>query len=196
MKVIGIKRLWYGAALTAVPTKATLRNLLADAKELKNTHGDTWNYEQSDPEVETAVNGLTGKTYVRVKNSEGEKKMSWTSGEYELADKIALQGGKELETANSGTGGVWEAPMTLDIIEKALYAYTQSGDIVVFTQASVTAKADKQGKVLGLGVVGTALDNAASTAAKPIADEYWFEGAKLDAALQTLLKQNTAITKS
>lgn len=189
MKVIGIKRLFYGPVLTAVPTKTTLRTLLAAAKEIKNTHGDTFNYEQGDPDIEQEKNGLTGKPYYRVKNSDGEKKLSWTSGEYDFEDKVALQGGKTLET-----GAVWEAPMSMDIIEKALYAYTQSGDIVVFTQASITAKTDKQGKVLGLGVVGTALDCAASTAAKPISDEYWFDGSKLDSTLVTQLASGVAIT--
>lgn len=189
MKVIGIKRLFYGEPLTVLPTKATLRSLLAAAKEIKNTHGDTFNYEQADAEVESEVNGLTGKPYFRVKTGEGEKKMSWTSGEYDFDDKVALQGGKTLEN-----GAVWEAPTQLDIIEKSLYGYTQSGDIVVFTQASIGAKTDKQGRVLGLGVVGTALDNSSSTPAKPIADEYWFDGSKIDNTLQSLLAAGTAIT--
>ena len=177
MKVIGIKRLFYFDPLTAKVEKAEMLAKLKAAKEIKNTHGDTFTYEQGDPDVEEGKNGLTGKTYYRIKKNEGAKTISFTSGEFDLEDKVALQGGK----ANDG---IWEAPTTLDFINKGIAAYTQTNDLVVFTNASIIGKTSKQDSVLGLGVQATAMDSGV----KDVSDEYWYEGAKLPENLTKWLK--------
>ena len=39
---IGIKKIWYGAVITAAVTPASLKTWLGTATEVKNSHQDTW----------------------------------------------------------------------------------------------------------------------------------------------------------
>ena len=41
---IGIKKIWYGAVITAAVTPTSLKTWLASATEVKNSHQDTWGY--------------------------------------------------------------------------------------------------------------------------------------------------------
>ena len=46
---IGIKKIWYGAVITAAVTPASLKTWLGTATEVKNSHQDTWGYTEDDP---------------------------------------------------------------------------------------------------------------------------------------------------
>ena len=163
-KFIGIKKLWYCAPLTTEPTQATMSTLVASATEIKNIHQDTWGYQQGDPNVTDYKNELTGKSYYRDKQDEGDKTINFTMGEYDYATKAALQGGETV------TGG-WKAPTELKFVNKCIIALTKTNTYIVFTNASLVGKGDQQQKAVGLGVTATAMENETTG----ISDEYWFD---------------------
>ncbi len=170
-KFIGIKKLWYADPIESAITAASLRTLLDTATEITNSHQDTFEYAQEDPEVTDYVNELSGKPYYRDATSEGAKTISFTIGEYDFDTKVALQGGKK-----SADGNVWESPENPEIRYKAIIAKTKTGNYVVFTNASIVGKTNMAEKNMGLGVVATAMDNPNDG----VADEYWVHGEAVD----------------
>ena len=164
---IGLKRVAYGAPLTAKPTKDTFDNLIKTGfTEIKNVHQGTWGYSQDDPSVTEYINELTGQPYHRDAEDSGRKTINFTIGAYELADKAALQGG-------TVTNGVWEAPTTPTLINKAIIAETKTGGIVIFPNAGIVAKTDTQDKNLGLGLSAVAMESEVGEV--KIAEEYWID---------------------
>lgn len=176
MKFIGIKKLWYAEVIASVVTAASLKTLLQTAKEVKNSHDGTFQYTQDDPSVTDYVNELTGKPYHRDITSGGNKTISFTIGEYEFEDKVALQGGKLVKDSETTVG--WESPSSPELIYKAIIGKTKTGNYVVFTNASVIGKTSMSEKNLGLGVSAVAMENPN----EGVADEYWFDGSKVDSA--------------
>lgn len=170
---IGIQKLWYLNALTEAPTQATVSTLIEGASEVKNVHQGTWKYTQDDPSVTEYVNELTGKTYYRDKETDGNKTIAFTIGEYEYEDKAALQGGEVIKVSETAIG--WKSSGSLTNIEKAIIAQTKTGRFVIFTNALIVAKVDTQEKNLGLGISAVAIENPNSTKEKPIEAEYWFD---------------------
>lgn len=169
-KFIGIKKLWYTDSLTAAPTKAGMATLVAAATEVKNVHQDTWGYSQDDPSVEDYINELTGKPYYRDAQDQGNKTITFTMGEYDYANKAALQGGTVIEESGAAVG--WKAPDSPGIIYKAIIALTKTDSYIVFTNAGIIGKGDQQQKAIGLGVTAVAMENTLATG---ISDEYWFD---------------------
>ena len=174
MKYIGISKIWYGTVFSAAPTTASLKTWINGATEVKNSHDGTWSYTQDDPTTEDYINELTGKLYHRDLTASGNKTITWTMGEYDYTDKVALQGGTVVEESSSTVG--WKSG-DATLINKAVVAKTKTGNYVVFTNASITAKVDQQQKALGLGVTAVAQENETSG----VADEYWFTGTAVDA---------------
>lgn len=172
---IGIKQIWYGDVFSAAVTTATLKTWLKKATEVKNSHQDTFQYTQDDPSVTDYINELTGKPYYRDITSEGNKTIAFTIGEYAFKDKVALQGGK---LVGAGEGDGWEAPDNPELIYKGIVAKTKTGHYVVFTYAGIVGKTTMAEKNMGLGVSAVAMDNPTDA----VKDEYWFDGAKVDAA--------------
>lgn len=163
-KFIGIKRLWYGSVLTAIPTQSGISSLISASTEITNIHQDTWGYQQGDPEVTDYINELTGKTYYRDKVDEGEKTINFTMGEYDYLTKAALQGGNAVKadgtvTTSSSNAKGWKAPTTPAFVNKSFIALTKTGTYIIFTNASVVAKGDQQQKAVGLGVTAVAMEN-------------------------------------
>lgn len=188
-KFIGIKRLWYADPMAVVPTQAIVNSVLAaqpdaslvNLKEVKNVHQDTWGYQQGDPEVTDYINELTGKSYYRDKQDEGEKTINFTMGEYAYEDKAALQGGKVVnavghDVANLPDGDTdttpagWAAPTTPAFVNKTIIALTKTDTFVCFTNASIVGKGDQQQKAIGLGVVAVAMESETDG----LSDEYWW----------------------
>lgn len=172
MKFIGIKQIWYGDPIKAEVTKENFKQWLVSATEVKNSHQDTWGYSHDDPEVVEYKNELTGKTYYREVKSSGAKTINFTLGEYEVADKVALQGGEAL---SSSLG--WKAPTEPVEIHKAVVAKTKTGNYIVFTNASIVAKGNFVEKNIGLGVSAVAMENPTSG----VSDEYQLDGSVVDA---------------
>lgn len=164
---IGIKRIWYGAPLTAAPTAAGIADIVDDMTEVKNSHEGTWSYTQDDPSVTDYINELTGKPYYRDITNAGNKTIAFTMGVYEFADRVALQGGTET-TDSKG----WSSPDTPELVYKAVVAQTKTGNFIVFTNAGIVAKINAAEKNLGLGVTAVAMDNETDG----VADEYLFNG--------------------
>ena len=175
-KFIGIKQLWYTNPLAAVPTQATLSSIISGATEIKNVHQDTWGYSQDDPTITDYINELTGKPYYRDAETQGNKTITFTMGEYDYATKAALQGGTTITESSKVVG--WQAPSTPTIVQKAVIALTKTGTYIIFTQAGIIAKGDQQQKAVGLGVTAVAMENTTGPAQQTpvtIADEYWFD---------------------
>lgn len=170
---IGVRQIWYTNPLTAEPTQATLATLIKDATEVKNVHQGTWGYSQDDPTVTEYINALTGRPYYRDKESDGNKTINFTLGEYEYEDKAALQGGEVIKSGETAVG--WKSSGSLENIEKAIIAKTKSGRYIIFTNALIVGKVDSQEKNLGLGVSAVAIENPNSTKEAPIEAEYWFD---------------------
>ena len=173
MKYIGISKIWYGDVFNAAVTAASLKTWLSSATEVKNSHDGTWGYTQDDPTTEDYTNELTGKLYHRDITAAGNKTITWTMGEYDYADKVALQGGTAIEESSTAIG--WKSG-DVAFVSKGVVAKTKTGNYVVFTNANITAKVDQQQKALGLGVTAVAQENETTG----VADEYWFTGTAVD----------------
>lgn len=170
-KFIGIKQIFYGPVMTTAPASyAAVQALLTPQsgtstfKEVKNVHQDTWGYEQAEPGFDDYINELTGNAYYREMTDRGAKTINFTMGEYDFQAKADLQGGTATETS-------WIAPSTLTEINKCIVAITKTGNMVVFTNASIGGRVDQQQKALGLGVSASAQENPTDG----VADEYWFK---------------------
>lgn len=173
---IGIKKIWYGPVMTAAVTIATLKAWLATAKEVKNSHQDTWGYTEDDPTVTDYINELTGKPYYRDVTAKGAKTIAFTMGEYAFEDKKELQGGELVKETDVVVG--WSEPEVAELINKGVVAQTKTGNYVVFTNASIVGKGNFVEKNIGLGVTAVAMENGNDG----VSGEYWFDGEKVDAA--------------
>lgn len=170
---IGIKKIWYGDPLTAAPTAAGLKTILAGMTEVNNSHEGTWSYTQDDPSVTDYINELTGKPYYRDATNSGNKTIAFTMGVYSFEDRVALQGG-EVITEGDGTVG-WKSSSAPQLVYKCIVAQTKTDNFIVFTNAGVIAKTNAAEKNLGLGVTAVAMDNTNSS----VSDEYLFDGEKV-----------------
>lgn len=172
---IGIKKIWYGAVISAAVTPTTLKAWLATATEVKNSHQDTWGYTEDDPSVTDYINELTGETYFRDLTTKGVKTIAFTMGEYSFEDKKELQGGNLVKDGESIVG--WESPDVAEIINKAVVGQTKTGNYIVFTNAGVIGKGNFVEKNVGLGVSAVAMGNPI----KGVSADYMFDGEKVDA---------------
>lgn len=180
---IGIKRIWYADVIAEEVTAAKVKTLIGTAKEVLNSHQDTWGYEESDPESTEYVNELTGQTYYIDMTKGGIPTISFTMGEYAYTDKAALQGGTAITatgvvTSDENTAVGWKRPNTPEIIEKAIIAQTKTGKYIVLTKANIIAKGNFVEKNIGLGVTAAALENG------DIGSEFWFDGEAVDGGAQ------------
>lgn len=174
-KFIGIKQLWYTNTLTTAPTQAGIATLVSSATEIKNIHQDAWGYTQDDPTVTDYINELTGKPYYRDAETQGNKTINFTMGEYDYATKAALQGGSTISEGSPAKVVGWKAPDNAVLINKCIIALTKTGTYIIFTNAAIVGKGDQQQKAIGLGVTAVAMENTNGTAQAPISDEYWFD---------------------
>jgi hypothetical protein len=159
---IGIKAIYYGEPIAEAVTKEKLTTWLSTATAVENVHQDTWSYEQSDPEIEDYVNELDGKIYYRDPKTAGSKTISFTLGKYDAKTKAELCGGTATED------DMWYSSDEIPLVNKAIVAVTKSGNTIVFTNASIVAKAAAASKNIGLGVTAVAMDNNTPG----VADEY------------------------
>lgn len=174
---IGIKRVFYGnpileleeakKSFDAATLKALLVTVGTDAPkltEVKNVHKDTWGYEESDPTVTEYINQLTGLAYYRDVEQAGIPTVSFTIGEYALADKAALQGGEVVD-------GVWHRKDMVNPVAKLIVAQTKTGNWIVMPNANIVGKGNFVEKNIGLGVTAVPVE----TGVKGLSAEMWFE---------------------
>lgn len=174
---IGIARIWYADVIKTAVTAAAIKVLIADdgeAKEVLNSHQDTWGYEESDPQTTEYVNELTGQTYYIDKTKNSIPTVSFTMGEYSYLEKADLQGGEAITatgtkatTEEAAVG--WKRPESVAVIEKAIIAQTKTGNFLILTKANIVGKGNFVEKNIGLGVAAVALEN------KGIGSEFWFD---------------------
>ena len=165
---IALKKLWYGDVLTEEPTKDTLQTILDGMIEVKNVHGDTWGYEESDPETTEYVNGLTGSNYFVDMTKQGIPTINFTMGEYDYQQKADLQGGSVIKDGEKAIG--WKKPTELNVIYKSVIAMSKTGVYIVFPKAQITGKGDVQEKNIGLGVKALCVEPDTE-----ISPEYWLK---------------------
>ena len=103
---ISIKKLWYGDVMSSAPTSETIATLVESLTEVKNVHGDTWGYEESDPETTEYINALTGVNYYVDMTKQSVPTINFTMGEYEYQQKADLQGGKVIKQSEKVVGWV------------------------------------------------------------------------------------------
>lgn len=167
---IGILKLWYCDPLkTAITKMADVTTLISSATAVENVHGDTWNFTQDDPSVTEYVNQLTGEIYYRERTAEGKSTINFTMGEYDYATKAALQGGEVIQETESAVG--WKKTAYKGEVFKGIIAQTKTGNYIIFSNAHITAKTDKQDHNLGLGVTAVACESEKAD----IAPEYWIQ---------------------
>ena len=166
---IGIKRIWYGAVIAEAVTKTSLPTIIAEMTEVKNSHQDTWGYSQDDPTYTDYINELNGEIYFRDVTQRGANTITFTMGEWEFSDKVALEGGELVDTDG------WASTDSFDTIDKAVVAQTKTGNFIVFTNASIVAKNNQVEKNIGLGVTAVAMTNS-NTGVKA---RYMFNGANI-----------------
>ena len=166
---IGIKRIWYGDVIAEAVTKTSLPTIIAEMTEVKNSHQDTWGYSQDDPTYTDYINELNGEIYFRDVTQRGANTITFTMGEWEFSDKVALEGGELVDTDG------WASTDSFDTINKAVVAQTKTGNFIVFTNASIVAKNNQVEKNIGLGVTAVAMTNS-NTGGKA---RYMFNGANI-----------------
>ena len=134
------------AGLTGAEVAAILKN--ATTKEVKNVHGDTYQYEEAEASVTRYKNALTGE-YYRETSEPGEVKINFTIGEYDYETKKDLQGG-------NATDKSWERGKYKPIY-KCVIGKTKDGVYVVFPKASISGRGSNTDKAIGLAVSATPL---------------------------------------
>lgn len=166
---ISIKKLWYGDVMSTAPTPETIATLVQSLTEVKNVHGDTWGYEESDPETTEYLNALTGVNYYVDMTKQSVPTINFTMGEYEYQQKADLQGGKVIKQSEKVVG--WEKPSELNVVYKSIVALSKTGVYIVFPKAQITGKGDVQEKNIGLGVKAMSVE----TGVEGVASEYWLK---------------------
>ena len=152
------------AGLSGAEIAAILKN--AATKKVKNVHGDTFQYEESEASVTRYKNALTGNVY-RESSEPGETKINFTIGEYDYETKADLQGGK-------GAADSWERGKH-KMIHKCIIGKTKDGVYVVFPKASINARGANTDKAIGLAVSATPLE----TGVEGLASEKWIAAEKV-----------------
>lgn len=166
---ISLQKLWYGDVLESAPSQADMETLLAALTEVKNVHGDTWGYEEADPETTEYLNALTGQNYYVDKTKNGVPTISFTMGEYEYQQKADLQGGEVIKSGETAIG--WSRPTEMENIYKCVVALSKTGVYIIFPKAQIVAKGDAQDKNIGLGVTANCVD----TGLDDVKPEYWIK---------------------
>ena len=148
------------AGLTGAEVAAILKN--ATTKEVKNVHGDTYQYEEAEASVTRYKNALTGE-YYRETSEPGEVKINFTIGEYDYETKKDLQGG-------NATDKSWERGKYKPIY-KCVIGKTKDGVYVVFPKAPISGRGSNTDKAIGLAVSATPL----SPGVEGLTSEKWFD---------------------
>lgn len=167
---VEIDELYYAEPIKTVTTPASgltgaeVAAILKDAKtkQVKNVHGDTFQYEESEANVTRYKNALTGE-YYRETSEPGEVKLNFTIGEYDYATKADLQGG-------TATDKSWERGKYKPI-HKCIIGKTKDGVYVVFPKASINGRGANTDKAIGLAVAASPL----TTGVEGLASEKWFD---------------------
>jgi hypothetical protein len=162
---IGIKKIWYGPALSAVATKYVEKTVntglspaelkaflaLATTKQVPNVHADTWKYEKAKPTKTYYKNKLTGKNY-RASTVAGDSKITFSIGEYDFATKADFEGGTASDTKYS-------APEETVDITYTLVALTEDGVYFVYSKADIAAGGVTTDDAVAIEVEATALES-------------------------------------
>jgi len=180
---IGIKRIWYADVIKEKVTPALIKGFVdGSAHEVKNSHQDTWGYEETDPESDDYVNELTGQTYYKDVTKGSIPSISFTMGEYSYFEMADLQGGTAITadgtpaTSESEAVG-WKQSETPEVIEKAVIAQTKTGNYIILTKANIIGKGNFVEKNIGLGVTATALEN------EGVGSYFRFDGSVVDGSV-------------
>lgn len=161
---IGVKKIFYGPALSSVTTPFTgvvttglsaaeLKAFLAleTTEEITNVHGDNWNYEKTKPSKTYYKNKLTGLNYRASTSDAGTSKITFSIGKYDFATKAAFEGG----AANTDK---YSAPKTYSDLRLTLVALTEDGVYIVYPKADIIAGGVTTDDAIAISVEATALE--------------------------------------
>lgn len=161
ISAIGIKKIYYGKVINAVEVpydetnedNATglsakeLKAWIATAKQVKNVHQDTWNFEEGEPTKTTYKNQLTKKVY-RSKTEPGDITVKFSIGKLDFEVKKDFKGGVATEDKYSAPSMYQDKYMTLA-------ALTEDDVYVVLTKANVTANDVTTDDAIAMAVTAT-----------------------------------------
>lgn len=168
VSAIRIKDLRYAEVLATAPTSTTVVASFKSATKIDNSHQDTFTYEEDEPTITSYRNDLTGKSY-RSEKEPGEKRISFTIGQYDFDTKAALQGGSAGEDGKSYTSG-----SSSELRYKAFFALTQDNVLIVFPKANVIASNASTDNAIGIAVSAVPEEVSGVTS-----DEYWFDAEEM-----------------
>ncbi|NDV84887.1 hypothetical protein [Bacteroides sp. 51] len=178
MIAAGISRVLYAetSLVTGDLTGAALKTIIDAAvtagHEVENIHGETWNLEESEPNVTRYKNQLTGQNY-RQDTVMGDIQASFTIGKYDYQTKANLMGGEIIKNGSEIVG--WKRAAGAVEIYKCLICKTDDDQWCVFPKAAVVTRETNADKAIGLAVAGTAMEPDAEGARS----EYWFDGSEV-----------------
>lgn len=184
---IGIRKIYYGEKIktVAVPydennednetglSPKELKVWLETAKQVKNVHQDTWNFEEGEPTKTSYRNQLTKKVY-RSKTEPGDTAIKFTIGEMDNQVKKDFKGGVATENKYSAAATYKDRYMTI-------VGLTEDDVYIVFPKANVTANDVTTDDAIAMAV--TATPEEPDIEIETIA---WISKASVDKAVVTL----------
>lgn len=163
---IGIKKLYYGAVITATTnlTASGVAVLISSSTEITNVHQDTFELVEDDATQETYKNQLTKAVYRTGSKEMGDITLNFEVGQYDYATKAALMGGTS--TANS-----WARQRGSVDVNHSFIAITEDNVAIVFPKCSVISSEGNTDGAISIKMSAKVLEPE-NTA---LSSEYWFD---------------------
>lgn len=161
ISAIGIKKIYYGPVIdkVEVPYDETnvdnatglspkeLKAWMATAKQVKNVHQDTWNFEEGEPTKTTYKNQLTKKVY-RSKTEPGDVAIKFSIGKMDFEVKKDFKGGVATEDKYS-------VPSTYQDKYMTIVGLTEDDVYIILSKANVSANDVTTDDAIAMAVTAT-----------------------------------------
>ena len=155
MNAVGIKKIKYvdtskvTADLTATLAKALIAD--ADAKEVTNVHGETWQLEETEASITGYKNQLSGNKY-RYETDMGDITPAFSIGEYDYTSKADLMGGTAIKASTGDAVVGWKRATGKVVIYKCLMCLTEDDVWFIFPKVRVVARESETDKAIAIAV--------------------------------------------
>lgn len=173
ISAIGIKKLYYGAVLTASSVSlfstTGIATLISSSTEITNVHQDTWALEEGEPSQDSYKNQLTKAVYRMGSKEMGDITISFEVGQYDYATKAALLGGSVIEESNQVVG--WKRAKGVTDVKKSFIAITEDNVAVIFPKCNVMASEGNTDGAISIKMSATVLEPEDTE----VNSEYWID---------------------